>query len=54
MRSQEVEVACEVAGFRGDRRTKDELFFGDGYEEAALPRVGNEGLESGMELLGCY
>jgi hypothetical protein len=43
-----VQVACEVAGFRGYCRAGDELFIGDGYEEAALSWVGDEGLESSM------
>jgi hypothetical protein len=48
-----MEVTCEVSRFRSDCRARDELFFEDGNEEAALPRVGNKGLESGMKVLGC-
>lgn len=49
-----MEVACKITGFRCNCRTRDELFFGNGYEEAPLPLIRNEGLESGMELLGRY
>ena len=49
-----MEVACKIARFRGNCRTRDELFFGNGYEEAPLPLIGNERLEGGMELLGGY
>jgi hypothetical protein len=48
-----VQITCKVARFRIDRGPRDELFFGDGNEEAALTLVGNERLEGSMELLGC-